>query len=47
MNLKEGLKMKYAKDDKEGKTRDPYLIVLAVMMIVLLYFYLKSKGIVP
>lgn len=41
--------MKSARDDekKEGNVRDPYLIVLAVMLIILLYFYLKSKGIVP
>lgn len=40
--------MKLTKDEKkEGKARDPYLIVLVVMIVILVYFYLKSKGIVP
>ena len=40
--------MKPVKDEKKkGKARDPYLIVLVVMIIILIYFYLKSKEIVP
>ena len=35
------------KTEERGRERDPYLIVLVVMMIFLAYFYLKSKGIVP
>ena len=35
------------KTEEKSRERDPYLIVLVVMLIFLLYFYLKSKGIVP